>query len=165
MTVDTANQPEFLEGLRRCVRERLAPLEAVVAEQDMVREDIIAEMREMGHFGLTVPEDDGGPGRTVSKEIELVCELTWASLAFRSATVDVYSEEAFVPAKNIIGGQPGRGFATAMKALDGGRIAVAAACIGQARRNLNMAVNYAETREQFGHRISQFQLMHAMLAQ
>lgn len=79
-------------------------------------------------------------------------------------TADVSFEDVRVPATAIIGGVEGRGFATAMKALDRGRINVACVCVGQARRALHEATRYAVERKQFGHPIAEFQLIQAMLA-
>lgn len=276
------------DALRRYVRTRLVPLEFIVAEEDSVPEEIVAEMRQLGLFGLTVPEEYGGLGLSVSDEIELVIELTWTSLAFRSliamnigvgsqglvmdgtdeqkqrwlppiasgecitafcltepesgsdsaalqtradrdgddyilsgtkrfisnaplaglftvmaktdperlprnghvtaflvpvdspglsvgprdrkmgqqgaATADVLLDRVRVPASNILGGVPGKGFATAMKVIDRGRIGVAAAAVGQARRLLDEGVRYAIERRQFGRAIGEFQLVQAMLA-
>ncbi|MGO4837396.1 acyl-CoA dehydrogenase family protein, partial [Rhizobiaceae sp. 2RAB30] len=75
---------DLREPLRRFVRERLVPLEAQVAESDRLPDGVVAEMRDMGLFGITIPEEFGGLGLPLSEEIELVFELTWASLAFRS---------------------------------------------------------------------------------
>src|SRR4051794_36969551 len=75
---------ELRDALHRYVRNRLVPLEFKVADDDRVPEEVVAEMRQMGLFGLTVPEEYGGLGLSVSDEIELVFELTWTSLAFRS---------------------------------------------------------------------------------
>ncbi len=72
------------ETVRRYVRERLVPLEDQVAQEDRIPDDVVAEMREMGLFGLTIPEEYGGLGLTVAEEVELIIELTWASAAFRS---------------------------------------------------------------------------------
>lgn len=276
------------DALRRFVRERLVPLEFQVADENRLPDDIVLEMRDMGLFGLTIPEDYGGMGLTLSEEIELVFELTWASLAFRSivamnlgvgsqgivvdgtvaqkeawlpriasgeiitsfcltepdsgsdsaalrttavkdgdeyvisgskryisnaplaglfvvmartetaklpgnrhitaflvpadtpgltvgkkdeklgqqgaATADVYFDAVRVPADSILGGVPGNGFVTAMKVLDRGRIGVAAAAVGQARRILHEALTYATERNQFGKAIAEFQLVQAMLA-
>lgn len=79
-------------------------------------------------------------------------------------TADVHFEDVRVPASAIIGGVEGRGFATAMKALDRGRINVACVCVGQARRILHEATRYAVERTQFGQAIGEFQLVQAMLA-
>nr|WP_217895279.1 acyl-CoA dehydrogenase family protein [Sphingomonas sp. CDS-1] len=77
---------------------------------------------------------------------------------------DIYFENVRVSASAIIGGVPGRGFATAMKSLDRGRINVAAVCVGQARRILHEATRYAVERKQFGEPIGNYQLIQAMLA-
>jgi acyl-CoA dehydrogenase len=77
---------------------------------------------------------------------------------------DVYFEDVRVPASAILGGVEGRGFATAMKSLDRGRINVAAVCVGQARRILHEATQYAVNRSQFGDIIGNYQLVQAMLA-
>ena len=77
---------------------------------------------------------------------------------------DVYFEDARVPVSTIIGGVEGRGFNTAMKSLDRGRINVASVCVGQARRILYEATRYASERKQFGEPIGNFQLIQAMLA-
>lgn len=77
---------------------------------------------------------------------------------------DVFLEDVRVPASSIVGGVEGRGFATAMKSLDRGRINVAAVCVGQARRILAEATRYAVERTQFGEPIGNYQLIQAMLA-
>jgi acyl-CoA dehydrogenase len=79
-------------------------------------------------------------------------------------TADVILQDVCVPAAALLGGVEGRGFKTAMKALDGGRLSVAAGAIGYARRILESAVNYATERKAFGQIIAQFQLIQAMLA-
>ncbi|MGO4838206.1 acyl-CoA dehydrogenase family protein, partial [Rhizobiaceae sp. 2RAB30] len=81
-----------------------------------------------------------------------------------AATADVILDEVRIPASSILGGEPGRGFVTAMKVLDRGRIGVAAAAIGQARRLLHEGLTYAMERRQFGRAIGEFQLVQAMLA-
>jgi acyl-CoA dehydrogenase len=81
-----------------------------------------------------------------------------------SVTCDVILEDVIVPAANIIGGVPGRGFKTAMKVLDRGRIHIAAVSLGMADRLLDMSLRYAMERQQFGQQIAQFQLVQAMLA-
>jgi acyl-CoA dehydrogenase len=275
------------ETVRRYTREKLVPLEAQVAETEEIPEAVLADFRAMGLYGLTIPERYGGLGVSISDEIELVIELTWASVAFRSAIgmnlgigsqtliidgaeeqkrewlpqlaagkvaafaltepdsgsdsaalqtravrdgdhyvlngvkrfitnapaaslitvmarthaerlpknahvtaflvpvdtpgvrigpqykkmgqagsllADVYLDNARIPAKNILGGVEGRGFATAMKVLDRGRLHVAAVSIGQARRILHEALTYSRERKQFGQPIGDFQLIQAMLA-
>src|SRR3546814_11070564 len=77
---------------------------------------------------------------------------------------DVIFKNVRVPATSIIGGIEGRGFATAMKSLDRGRINVACVAVGQARRILYEATRYAADREQFGEPIGHYQPVHALPA-
>ena len=81
-----------------------------------------------------------------------------------SHTADVIFENVRVPAENIIGGQEGMGFKTAMKVLDRARLNIASVCAGVAQRCLNEALAYAKQRKQFGKAIADFQLIQAMLA-
>jgi acyl-CoA dehydrogenase len=80
--------PESFEALlstvRRFVRERLQPLEAQVDETDHMPEEIIAEMRALGLFGLTLAEEHGGLGLNAEEEARCAIELGHASPAFRS---------------------------------------------------------------------------------
>jgi acyl-CoA dehydrogenase len=286
MDADTLNA--LVSTVHRYTRERLVPLERQVADEDRVPDEIIAEMRHMGLFGLSVPEEFGGLGLSVAEEVEVVMELTWASAAFRSilamnigvgsqglvmdgteeqkkqwlpgiasgeiitsfaltepdsgsdsaalrttavrdgndyvingakrfvsnaphaglftvmartslerlpnnahvtaflipantpglrigdrdkkmgqsgaASADLYLDDVRVPAAAILGNVPGKGFVTAMKVLDRGRINVAAVCVGQGRRILHEALSFARQRTQFGQPIANFQLIQAMLA-
>ncbi|UOA17195.1 acyl-CoA dehydrogenase family protein [Sulfitobacter dubius] len=79
-------------------------------------------------------------------------------------TADVIFENCRVPAQSIIGGEAGKGFDTAMKVLNRGRLHIAAICVGAATRILNDALAYAMQRKQFGQPIAQFQLIQAFLA-
>ena len=80
--------PEILAALRdniaRFVRERLIPNEAVVAETDAIPPAIIDEMKAMGLFGLSIPEEYGGLGLTMEEEVEVAFEIGRTSPAFRS---------------------------------------------------------------------------------
>ncbi len=84
MALDPETLEQLLDTVRRFVRERLVPLEADVSENDRVPADVIDEMREMGLFGLSIPEAYGGLGLTMSEEVRVVLELGWTSPAFRS---------------------------------------------------------------------------------
>ena len=81
-----------------------------------------------------------------------------------AATADVYFDAVRIPATHLLGGVEGRGFTSAMKALDRGRINISALCVGQGRRILHEALAYAAGRRQFGQPIAEFQLVQAMLA-
>jgi acyl-CoA dehydrogenase len=75
---------QFIEQLRRYVRERLIPAEDAVIAEDRIPDDILAEMREMGLFGITIPEEFGGAGMNISQYIETVKQLSYAAPAYRS---------------------------------------------------------------------------------
>ena len=277
----------LLGNVSRFVRERLIPNEDLVAETDEIPDDIAEEMKAIGLFGLTIPEEYGGLGLTMEEEVLTMLELGHTSPAFRSLigttvgigsqgilfdgsdeqkqkylprlasgemiasfaltepdsgsdagslkttavregdhyvvngtkrfitnaphaglftlmartdssvkgaagisafivdadsagitlgkrdrkmgqkgahTCDVIFENCKVPAGNLIGGVEGRGFKTAMKVLDKGRIHIAAICVGVAERMLDDALKYAAQRRQFGKPIADFQLVQAMLA-
>ncbi|MBL3704244.1 acyl-CoA dehydrogenase [Sulfitobacter sp. BDSS02] len=77
---------------------------------------------------------------------------------------EVHFDDCVVPAANLIGGVEGVGFTTAMKVLNKQRIHLAALCTGPAIRMLDMAMDHATTREQFGKKVVDFQLVSALLA-
>ena len=75
----------LLEAIRRFVNERLIPLEAKVAADDAIPADALEEMRALGLFGLSIPEDFGGLGLSMEGECEVMFEFCRCSPAFRSA--------------------------------------------------------------------------------
>jgi acyl-CoA dehydrogenase len=287
MIRDTETMNLLRDNIARFVRERLIPNEERVAESDEIPQDIVRDMKEMGLFGLTIPEAYGGLQLTMEEEVIAMFELGRASPAFRSLigttvgigsqgilldgteeqkalylprlatgeliasfaltepeagsdaaslrttairdgdhyvvngtkryitnapqagvftlmartdpedkssggisafiveagtpgigfgkrdkkmgqrgahTCDVIFENCRVPAANLIGGVEGKGFKTAMKVLDKGRIHIAAICVAVAQRMLDDTVQYAIERRQFGQAIGEFQLVQAMLA-
>ena len=289
MIRDAETLEALLDSVRRFVRERLVPAENEVAETDEIPPAIVAGMRDLGLFGLTIPEEYGGLDLTMEEEVRVLFELCRTSPAFRSVigttvgigsqgilldgtaaqkekylprlasgewiasfaltepdagsdaaslkttairsadgshyvvngtkrfitnapqaglftlmartnpaekgasgvsafivdarspgislgksdrkmgqrgahTCDVIFEDCKVPAENLIGGEEGRGFKTAMKVLDKGRIHISAVCVGVAQRMLDDALRYAIERKQFGRPIAEFQLIQAMLA-
>lgn len=272
--------------IQRFVQERLMPAEDHVEEHDDIPQDIVDDMKELGLFGLSIPEEYGGIGLNMSQECQVAYELGRTALAFRSVagtnigigsqgilmdgtkeqkeeylpriasgelivsfaltepdagsdaaslktravadgdsylltgtkrfitnapragaftlmartggpgasgisafivpanlpgltlgkpdrkmgqrgtkTCDVNLDQVRVPAANIIGGEPGKGFKTAMKVLDRGRLHISAVACGMASRILEESINYARERKQFGQRIGDFQLIQAMLAE
>ena len=82
--MDTDTFEQFLDQLERYVRERLLPAERETIENDAIPEDILDEMKEMGLFGLTVPEDFGGAGLNTSQYSQVVKTMAYAAPAFRS---------------------------------------------------------------------------------
>ena len=277
----------LLDTVSRFVRERLVPREQEVAENDRIPDEIVQEMKELGLFGLSIPEEYGGLGLTMEEEVLVALELGQTSPAFRSImgtnngigsqgiimdgtdaqkerylprmatgeiigsfaltepdvgsdagsvkttairdgdhyvingtkryitnapyasvftlmartdpsqkgpggvsaflvdadtpgitlgkpdkkmgqsgshTCDVIFEDARVPAEAIIGGEEGKGFKTAMKVLDRGRLHISAVCTGVAERLIDEALRFATERKQFGKHLSEHQLIQAMLA-
>lgn len=274
------------ETVRRFVAERLVPNEDRVEHEDAVPAEIIAEMRDLGLFGLTVPEEYGGLGLSSSEEVQVIYELGRTSFAYRSVigttvgigsqgivmdgtpeqkaewlprlaagmiasfaltepdagsdaasiattairegdgyrvngtkrfitnapraglftlmartrpdvpgaggvtafivpaqtpgisfgkpdrkmgqkgtvTCDVRFDDVLIPAANVIGGVPERGFRTAMKVLDRGRIHLSALSSGMCQRLVEESVAYAVQRRQFGQAIGAFQLIQGLIA-
>lgn len=70
--------------IRQFVNDQLRPREEWVAENDRLPDDIISQMRELGLFGLTIPEAYGGLGLTMEEEVNVAFELGRTSPAFRS---------------------------------------------------------------------------------
>ncbi|VVE71854.1 acyl-CoA dehydrogenase [Pandoraea captiosa] len=283
--LDSESFALLLATVQRFIRERLVPAEDDVEMHDEVPAAIVDEMKAMGLFGLSIPEEFGGIGLSMAQEVRVAYEFGQTSLAFRSVfgtnvgigsqgilmdgtdaqkrdllprvasgelimsfaltepdvgsdpaalktravldgdtyvldgvkrfitnapragaftlmartggegaggisafivpadtpglslgkpdrkmgqrgtkTCDVVLQGARVPAANVIGGVAGKGFKTAMKVLDRGRLHVAALACGMAQRILDESVAYARERKQFGQRIGDFQLVQAMLA-
>ena len=84
MALDTESFDILLPTIQRFVQERLVPAENHLEEHDEVPADIIEDMKEMGLFGLTVPEEFGGIGLSVSQEVLVNYELGRTASAFRS---------------------------------------------------------------------------------
>ena len=72
------------DSVARFVRTKLVPAEPTVAETDEIPAALINDMRELGLFGLAIPEEFGGLGLTMEEEVLVAFELAWTSPAFRS---------------------------------------------------------------------------------
>ena len=77
---------QFIEQLHRYVRERLIPAEKQVLETDLIPDDILDEMRQLGLFGLTMPEEFGGAGMNIQQYVRTIRELSYAMPCYRSIT-------------------------------------------------------------------------------
>src|SRR3990172_5351916 len=84
MPLDAATLSQLRETVRRFVRERLIPNERKVEESDAIPPDIVAGMRALGLFGLTIPEEYGGLDLNTEEEAQIVYEIAQASPAYRS---------------------------------------------------------------------------------
>jgi acyl-CoA dehydrogenase len=82
--MDTDVFDQLLTAVRQFVVSQLIPREEEVADQKRVPADLVGRMREMGLFGLSVPEEFGGLGLNTEEEVRIAFELGHASPAFRS---------------------------------------------------------------------------------
>lgn len=82
MDVDIFDQ--FIDQLGRYVRERLIPAEKDILESDVIPDAIVDEMRELGLFGLTTPEEYGGAAMTIAQYIRTIRTLSYAAPCYRS---------------------------------------------------------------------------------
>ncbi len=80
-----------------------------------------------------------------------------------SATRELIFEDCRVPADNVIG-KEGTGFITAMRTFDASRPGVAAQALGIAQGALDLAVDYAISRKQFGTPVTSFQGLRFLMA-
>ena len=121
-------------------------------------------------FARTDGRERGGSGITA-----FIVERGTAGLSTSASTPkmgqegapigEVFLDDCIVDQSAIIGGEPGLGFRTVMKALNKQRINLSALSTGPAIRMLDDAVAYTRERQQFGQPIGEFQLIQAMLAE
>jgi butyryl-CoA dehydrogenase len=109
------------------------------------------------HHGISAfLVEKGTPGFLIPKVEE--------KLGLRASdTAEFVFEDCRVSAANRLGAE-GQGFKIAMKAIDGGRIGIAAQALGIARAALEASVAYAKERKSFGVPIGQHQMIQWMLA-
>ncbi len=109
------------------------------------------------HDGITAFLVPGGsPGLTIARLEEKMG-------LHGSTTAQLHLDNVEVGDDAVLGA-PGRGFALAMMALDGGRIGIASQAIGIARGALEAAVRYAGDRKTFGEPIIKHQAIGMQLA-
>jgi acyl-CoA dehydrogenase len=84
MPLSKESLDELVAAVARFVKERLVPIEAETAENDKVPDDVIGEMKAMGLFGMSIPEEHGGLGLTMEEEAFVAFELGRTSPVFRS---------------------------------------------------------------------------------
>lgn len=85
MALDLETRDQLIDIIRRFVSDRLRPLEEQVSEKDRIPDDVLEEMRELGLYGLSIPEEFGGLDLSMEDECLVAMELGQASPAFRSA--------------------------------------------------------------------------------
>ena len=100
--------------------------------------------------------EKGTPGFTIGKMED--------KMGIRCVPVhEIHFKDCKVPKENLIGGEGG-GFKTAMMTLDRARPGVASQAIGLAQGALDLAVDWANHRRQFGQSIASFQGLQFMMA-
>lgn len=85
MALDAETRDQLIDTVRRFVTERLRPIEARVAEDDAIPDGVLAEMRGLGLYGLSIPEAYGGLDLSMEDECLVAMEMGRTSPAFRSA--------------------------------------------------------------------------------
>jgi acyl-CoA dehydrogenase len=84
MALDAETRDQLIDTVNRFVAERLRPLEAKVAEDDAMPDEVVEEMKGLGLFGLSIPAEYGGLDLTMEEECLVAMELGRTSPAFRS---------------------------------------------------------------------------------
>ncbi len=85
MALDKGTLEQLTTAVRRFTEEQLIPNERLVEENDQIPEAILTAMRDLGLFGLSIPEEYGGLGLDLAEECAVIFELCRASPAYRSA--------------------------------------------------------------------------------
>jgi isovaleryl-CoA dehydrogenase len=113
--------------------------------------------REKGAHGISAfIVEKGMPGFKVAQKLN--------KMGYRgSQTGELLFEECRVPAENLVGGE-NRGVAVVMSGLDLERAMISPICLGVAERALELSIDYAKTRRQFGKPIGSFQMVQSMIA-
>lgn len=84
MALDAETLNQLVDTLEKFVTNRLKPLEAQIAEEDAIPDEVVDEMKELGLFGLTIPEEFGGLGLNMSEEVAVARVFGHTAPAFRS---------------------------------------------------------------------------------
>ena len=107
-----------------------------------------------GISAFIVPTNN--PGYIVSNVEEKLGQLA-------SDTCQIMLEGCRVPASQLLG-EEGEGYKIALANLEGGRLGIAAQCVGIARAALEAAIAYSKEREAFGSALADFQSVSFKLA-
>ncbi|MGQ0512257.1 MAG: acyl-CoA dehydrogenase family protein [Betaproteobacteria bacterium] len=83
MIGDPARLDRLVADIRRFVRERAIPNEDRVEQEDCIPDELAADMRRLGSYGWSIPEQYGGAGLSTEELALAFMELSQASVAFR----------------------------------------------------------------------------------
>ena len=87
-----------------------------------------------------------------------------SKLGLRGAsTPSIRLERKRVPTENVLG-EAGKGFRIAMEVLNGGRLSLAAGCVGMCRRLIRLSVDRVQDRQAFGRAIGEFGMIKDRIA-
>ncbi|WP_346357391.1 acyl-CoA dehydrogenase family protein [Bosea sp. (in: a-proteobacteria)] len=114
--------------------------------------------KERGAHGISAfIVEKGYPGFKVAQKL--------VKMGYRgSQTAELLFEDCRVPAANLVGAE-NQGVAIVMSGLDLERAMISPLCLGVAERALELSIDYAKTRKQFGKPIGAFQMVQSMLAE
>lgn len=84
MIRDAEKLAELVDEVRTWVRTVAHPNEDRVAAENVVPDEIVADMADRGYFGWSIPEEFGGLGLTTEELVTLALELSQCSVAFRA---------------------------------------------------------------------------------
>jgi acyl-CoA dehydrogenase len=73
----------LVADIRRFVRERAIPNEDRVEREDRIPDELVADMRRLGSYGWSIPEQYGGAGLSTEELALAFIELSQASVAYR----------------------------------------------------------------------------------
>ncbi len=134
-----------INGRKIFITNAACPLTGVVTVQAVTgrREDGKPELS-----CILVPKD--APGFTAK---EMKGKMMWRA----SNTGELFFDDCIVPKENLLG-KRGDGFHQMLTTLDGGRLSIAAMGLGGSQGAFELALEYANTRIQFGRPISSFQV-------
>ncbi len=82
--MDSAVFDDVVTSVREFVRTRVVPFEDQIEADDAVPAAIVEQCKEMGLYGITIPEEHGGLGLSLTEEVQLTFELGWTTPALRS---------------------------------------------------------------------------------
>jgi len=109
------------------------------------------------HKGISIVLVEKGPGLTISRDL--------SKLGYKGVeSCELVFEDYRTPAAQILGTEPGKGFAQMMRGLETGRIQVASRALGVGAAALEDALQYAQERESFGKPIWKHQAIGHYLA-
>ena len=87
---------DFVETIKKFVKKECEPIDDLIEEQGKIPEEIVEKCRELGLFGMTIPEEYGGLGIGALGYCLVARVLSWAHPAFRS----------LITVNNCLGSQP-----------------------------------------------------------